>query len=54
MDSTAIELLNGSIDSTQLDHVTNLSTSKEIWDNLHQINVKDQQSLNVYILVEEI
>ena len=47
-------LLNGSIDSTQSGHVANLSTSKEIWDTLHQINVKDQQSLNVYALVEEI
>ena len=54
MDSAAMGLLNGSIDSTQSGHVTNLSTSKEIWDTLHQINVKDQQSLNVYVLVEEI
>ena len=54
MDSTAIGLLNSSIDSTQSGHVANLSTSKKIWDTLHQINVKDQQSLNVYILVEKI
>ena len=47
-------LLNGSIDSTQSDHVANLSTSKEIWNTLYQINVKDRQSLNVYTLVEEI
>jgi len=47
-------LLNGSIDFTQLGHVANLSTSKEIWNTLYQINVKDQQSLNVYALVEEI
>ena len=47
-------LLNGSIDSTQSGHVANLSTSKEIWDTLHQINVKDRQSLNVYALVKEI
>jgi len=47
-------LLNSSIDSTQSGHVTNLSTSKGIWDTLHQINVKDRQSLNVYALVEEI
>jgi len=49
-----MRLLNGSIDSTQSGHVTNLSTSKEIWNTLYQINVKDQQSLNVYALVEEI
>ena len=54
MDSAAMGLLNGSIDSTQSGHVANLSTSKEIWDTLHQINVKDRQSLNVYALVEEI
>ena len=54
MDSAAMGLLNGSIDSTQSGHVANLSTSKEIWDTLHQINVKDWQSLNVYALVEEI
>jgi len=54
MDSAVIGLLNSSIDSTQSGHVANLSTSKEIWDILHQINVKDQQSLNVYVLVEEI
>jgi len=47
-------LLNGSIDSTQSGHIANLSTSKEIWDTLHQINVKDQQCLNVYALVKEI
>ena len=47
-------LLNGSIDSTQSGYVTNLSISKEIWNTLHQINIKDQQSLNVYALVEEI
>jgi len=47
-------LLNGSIDSTQSGHVANLSTSKEIWGTFHQINVKDQQSLNVYALVEKI
>ena len=47
-------LLNGSIDSTQSGHVANLSTSKKIWDTLYKINVKDQQSLNVYALVEEI
>ena len=47
-------LLNGSIDSTQSGHIANLFTSKEIWDTLHQINVKDQQSLNVYALVKEI
>ena len=41
MDSVAMGLLNGSIDSTQSGHVANLSTSKEIWDTLHQINVKD-------------
>ena len=54
MDSAAIELLNGSINFTQSDHVANLSTSKEIQDTLYQINVKDQQSLNVYALVKEI
>ena len=47
-------LLNGSIDSTQSDHVANLFTLKEIWNTLYQINVKDRQSLNVYTLVEEI
>ena len=41
MDSAVMGLLNGSIDSTQSGHVANLSTSKEIWDTLHQINVKD-------------
>ena len=54
MDSTAMGLLNDSIDSTQSGHVANLSTSKKIWNTLHQINVKDWQSLNVYALVEEI
>ena len=41
MNSTAMGLLNGSIDSTQFGHVANLPTLKEIWDTLHQINVKD-------------
>ena len=41
MDSAAMGLLNSSIDSTQSGHVTNLSTSKEIWDTFHQINVKN-------------
>jgi len=54
MDSAAIGLLNGSIDSTQSGHVANLSISKEIRDTLYQINVKDRQSLNVYALVKEI
>jgi len=54
MNSAAMGLLNGSIDSTQSGYIANLSTSKEIWDTLHQINVKDRQSLNVYALVEEI
>ena len=49
-----MELLNGSINSTQSSHVTNLSTLKKIWNTLYKINVKDQQSLNVYVLVEEI
>ena len=49
-----MELLNGSIDSTQSGHVANLSTSKEIWNIFYQINVKDQQSLNVSTVVEEI
>ena len=53
IDSAAMGLLNGSIDSTQSSHVVNLFTSK-IWDTLYKINVKDQQSLNVYALVEEI
>ena len=54
IDSTTMGLLNSFINSTQSGHIANLSTSKEIWDTLHQINVKDQQSLNVYALVEEI
>jgi len=54
MNSTAMGLLNSSIDSTQSGHVINLSTSKKIWNTFYQINVKDQQSLNDYALVEEI
>ena len=35
IDSTAMGLLNGSINSTQLGHVINLITSKKIWDTLY-------------------
>jgi len=35
IDNTTKWLLSGSIDSTQSDYVTNLSTSKEIWNTLH-------------------
>jgi len=54
MNSTAMGLLNSSINSTQSCYVAYLSTSKEIWNTLHQTNVKDQQSLNVYALVKKI
>jgi len=47
-------LMKGAIKFGQHKHIANISTSKEIWDYLHNIHITQYQSINIHYYYQEL
>ena len=53
-DGAAIGLMKDAIEFGQCGHVANISTSKEMWDHLHNIHITQCQNINVHYYYQEL
>ena len=52
--SAAIGLMKGAIKFRQHKHIVNISTSKEMWDPLHNIHITQHQGINIHYYYQEL
>ena len=53
-DNAAIGLMHGAMEFSQRKHVTNILTSREMWDHLHKLHITQQQAVNIYYYYQDL